>query len=289
MFDTHSHINFAAFKDDVADVISRCLKRGIDVLIPGTQYDTSLRAIKLAQENDGMYAAVGLHPIHIGESREVDLMEVQSDDTKHEPWMTFPTRDEDFDADAYRKLTECPEVVAIGECGLDFYRLPKSKPKRRELKERQRNVLQKQLDLAKDTGLPVVMHCRAAFDDLYEMLSSSPKGSLRGVIHSFTGTKEQAEQFLDLGWYLGFNGLIFKDIPALPDPAEVIYSVPLDRILLETDAPYLIPSPAEKEGHIRNEPLFVTYVADRVAEIKGLSKEDITARTSANARALFDI
>ena len=172
--------------------------------------------------------------------------------------------------------------MAIGEVGLDYYYFPKSKAKREEIKKKQKEVLQKQMDLADVLDLPVILHCRSAHEDLLEFLGKQQR--IRGVVHCYTGTVEQVQKFIELGLYIGFNGLIFKDVPALPDPKEVIASIPLERIVLETDSPYLVPPAAGQE---RNEPSFVRYVAEEIARIKNVSLEEVARITTENAQALF--
>ena len=228
--------------------------------------------------------AVGRHPIHIGEQRKVDVLEVQSEEKAEQPWETFETRSEEFNYEEYKKLAQSKKVVAIGEIGLDYYYFPKSKVKREEIKRKQKETLRQQMDLADEMHLPVIIHCRVAHEDLLEFLGE--RKQVRGVVHSYTGTAEQAEKFMDLGLYFGFNGLILKNVPALPDSREVISSIPLDRIVLETDSPYLLPPGASKE---RNEPLFVKYIAAEIAKIKKVSLEKVAESTTHNAKKLFTV
>ena len=173
--------------------------------------------------------------------------------------------------------------------GLDYYRQPKGKQKRAEYQERQKEALEQQIDLALELDLPVIFHCRKAHNDLIELLKrkqEESKGKIRGVIHSYTGDIEQAEEFMNLGLSFGFNGLILKDVPALPPPEEVISYIPLNRIVLETDSPYLIPPQA---GNERNEPIFVSYMAKEIARIKKISFDEVAEQTTQNAEILFQI
>lgn len=263
------------------------------VIMPGSQYSTSKRAVEIAEKYEqGVYAAVGLHPIHIGEQRKVDVLEVQSQEKAEQPWETFETRSEEFDYAKYKELAQSKKVVAVGEVGLDYYYFPKSKTKREEMRQKQKDALRAQMDLADETGLPVILHCRVAHDDLLEFLygrtrsTSSGQESVRGVVHSYTGTAEQAQKFMEFGLYFGFNGLILKNVSALPDPKEVIASIPLERIVLETDSPYLTPPQAAKE---RNEPFFITYVAQEIARIKNITAQEAANQTAENAKKLFTI
>lgn len=286
--DTHGHVNFNAFRDDSDAALKRALENDTWVIMPGTQYSTSRRAVEMAERYDqGVYAAVGLHPIHLGEQRKVDVMEVQSQESGQESWMIFETRSEEFDIEKYRELTKSKKAVAIGEFGLDYYYRPKGKAKLEAFKAKQREVFLAQLKLAEESQLSIILHCRVAHDDMLDILNTVYKmqnTALRGVVHCFTGTVEQAQKFMELGLYLGFNGLILKDVPALPNPEEVISFIPLERIVLETDSPYLIPPMAAAE---RNEPTFVKYVAEEIARIKKVSVEVVAEATTQNAKTLF--
>ena len=296
LIDTHGHVNFNAFKEDTDEVLKRALENGVWVVLPGSQYSTSRRAVEVAQKYEkGVYAAVGLHPIHLGEQRHVDVLETQSveKNADTQPWETFITRHETFDYDAYKHLATQPKVVAIGEFGLDYYRMPKGKARREEIKKVQKETFEKQLDLAEDLRLAVLLHCRMAFDDMYEILAKRAK-QLRGVVHSYTGNAEQAKGFLNLGLNVGFNALILKNVPALPNPEEVISQVPLEKIVLETDSPYLrVPVEVfERVGVLpleRNEPVCVKYVEEEIARIKKISFEEVADQTTANAKKMLRI
>ena len=297
LIDTHGHVNFNAFREDADEVLQRALADDTWVIMPGSQYSTSKKAVEIAGNYEkGVYAAIGLHPVHTGEKREVDVMETQGG-------TSFTTKEEKFDLKSYRSLLYASKdgqrffqnrkVVAIGEVGLDYYRLPKNKEAREKEKITQKNVLREQIELALEFDLPIILHCRAAHENLLEVLEAPTAklqtAKLRGVLHSYTGSAEQAQKFLEMGLYIGFNGLIFKEVLALPEPAEVISSIPLERILLETDSPYLTPPQAivGTDPTMRNEPLFVKYVAEEIARIKGISVEEVASATTANAKALF--
>lgn len=269
LIDTHAHVNFSAFKDDADEVIRRSLDNNIRMINVGSQYSTSKRAVEMAERYEkGVYAAIGLHPIHLAEGifkAKLDTEEI-----------AFQTQNEEFDYEKYKELAKNKKVVAIGEIGLDYYHEPYDK-------NMQRPVLCKQLDLAKELNLPVIFHCRNAHDDLINEIRSrneigSPK--ITGVIHCFTGTWEEAKKYLDMGLYLGFNGIISK-----LDLDEIIQKTPLDRILLETDCPYLTPLPMTG----RNEPIYVKHVAQKIAELKNITFEKIAEATTQNARTLFRI
>lgn len=289
LIDTHGHVNFNAFKEDSKEILEKTLKNNIWVIMPGTQYSTSKRAVDMAQQyTEGVYAAIGIHPIHL-EKRDVDVLEVQSDEVKEQPWMLFETRAEEFDYEKYKELASDDKVVAIGEVGLDYYRQPKGKQRRQDYRARQKDVFEKQIDLALELNLPVIIHCRVAHNDLLELLQRKQQdtgGKIRGVIHSYTGDIAMTKELLSLGFYFGFNGLILKDVPALPPPKEIVSFIPLDRIILETDSPYLIPPIVKEE---RNEPMFVEYVAKEIARIKSIDISEVAKQTTQNAKTLFQI
>jgi len=287
LIDTHAHLNFSAFKDDVDEVIKRTLENEIWVINVGSQYSTSERAVEIAQRYDrGIYAAIGLHPIHL-EERKVDHSEVDSQ-------IIFKTRSEEFDYDKYKELAlrslgEGGKVVAIGEIGLDYYYKPKTKKKLEEFKEKQKRLFLEQLKLAQELNLPIILHCRMAHEDLLDALNQQlaiNNQQLNGAIHCFTGDWQQAQKYLEMGFYFGFNGLIFKKVEGAPDWQEIIKKLPMEKILIETDCPYL--TPPQHEGQ-RNEPLHVKYVAQKIADIKNLSFEEITQITTQNAKTLFRI
>lgn len=248
MIDTHAHLDFPDFDADRDDIIKQCAEKNIKIINPGTDLETSVRAADLARKYENFFAAVGLHPNDSG--------------------------DFDFEKEEYRKIIHS-KVVAIGETGLDFWRLPKEKQAEELEVRKQERVFIKQLELAEELDLPVIIHCRVAFDEVLQILE---KRKNKGVIHCFTGTWEQAQKFLDLGFYLGFDGIIFK-----LDLTEVIKKCPLDRMLLETDCPFLSPPGFEK----RNNPLSLFLIAKAVAKIKNLNPEAVEKATDNNAKILF--
>lgn len=272
LIDTHAHLNFNAFKDDSEIVLRRSLEGGAWMINVGSQYSTSKRAVEMAERyKEGVYAAVGLHPIHLADG----IFKTKLDNEES----VIPIENEEFDHDKYKELAKSPKVVAIGECGLDYYYRPKTTAKLERFKERQKEECLKQLDLAKELNLPVILHCRSAHNDLIELLRRHGE-ALRGVVHCFTGNWREAQQYLEMGFYLGLNGIIFK-----LDLTEVIEKTPFDRILLETDCPYLTPPP--EDG--RNEPLYVKHVAQRIAETRKLGYEEVSEITTQNAQKLFKI
>jgi len=259
--DSHSHLNSRAFDNDRDEVAERTLAGGVWMINVGSEYKTSKKAAEIAEKyKEGVYAAIGLHPIHC--DKEV------------------------FDKRRFLGLAKSKKIVAIGEIGLDCY-------KDYEIfKEKQKKAFLEQLDLVKELNLPVIIHCRMAHQDLIEILKSqipmtnaqsNPKSQIpiRGVIHCFTGKWKEAEEYLKMGFYLGINGIIYK-----LNLREVIEKTPLDRILVETDCPYLVP-PAANTG--RNEPLFVEYIAREIAKIKNINFQKVADTTAQNAKNLFGI
>lgn len=276
LIDTHAHLNFNAYKLDAQEVIDRSLKNNVWLINVGSQYETSKRAVEIAEKYDkGVFASVGLHPIHL----ETGLVKIKNDNEEIE----LKTKEEEFNYEKYRELAKREKVVAIGEIGLDYYWRPKTAKKKELFKEKQKDLLLKQLELAKELNLPVIFHCRMAHNDLLEVLNfqfSISNFQLKGVIHCFTGSWEEAERYLEMGFYLGFNGLIFK-----MDFNEIIKKIPLEKILIETDCPYLTPPPKND----KNEPLNVKYIAEKIAKIKNLTFEEIAKITTENAQRLFKI
>jgi TatD DNase family protein len=266
LIDTHSHLNFNAFKNDSERVIEKCLSENVWIINVGSGYNTSLKAVEISKKYpQGIYAAVGLHPIHLG-----TLMEDPDEEEKIEQ--------EEFDFDKFLKLAQSPGVKAIGEIGLDYYYKPKTNVKLEAFKKKQKEVVLEQIGLAKKLGLPIIFHCRMAQEDLIEILKKHP---CSGVIHCFSGTWQEAKQYLGMGFYLGFNGIMYK-----MDLKEVIEKCPLERMLAETDCPYLTPPFLNEK---RNQPLFVRYIAQDIAKIRKMSLEEISEITTKNAKQLFRI
>ena len=273
LIDTHSHLNFSAYKNDRDEVIKRSLGSGVFMINVGSKYETSKKAKEIAEKYEkGIYAAIGLHPMHA----TADIQKIKIDPEEG----GFVSSGEEFDKEKYRELAKSKKIVAIGEIGLDYYYRPKTKIKVEQFRERQKQVFLAQLELAQELDLPVILHCRMAHKDLIEMLKSKVK-KIRGVVHCFTGNWEEAKSYVEMGFYLGLNGIIFK-----MDLDDVIKKMPMDKILLETDCPYLTPP---QEGNKRNEPVFVKYVAEKIAELRNISFEEVAERTTQNAKNLFNI
>lgn len=266
-FDAHTHINFAAFNDDREDVFTRAKDSGVAMNIVGTQYDTSRSAVELAEAREGVYATVGLHPIHTTKSHH-DEQELG------EGGNAFTSRGEAFDAVQYEVLGTSPKVIAVGECGLDYYRIDES------TKDVQAKAFVAQIELANRLGKPLMLHVREAYEDALEILKSHAKVS--GNAHFFAGPWNIARRFLDMGYTLSFTGVL----TFTHDYDEVVRNTPLDMMLSETDAPYVTPVPHRGK---RNEPAYVTEVVRAIARIKGVEEEACAFALLANARRVFGI
>jgi len=272
LIDSHCHIQFNSFKDDYDEVIQRCVTKDVILNTVGTQKETSKKAVEFAEKYDNIYATIGLHPIHLFPTH------VDEEET------SFISREEDFDEEYYGELAKSEKVIAVGECGIDLFHLPKDKSLE-EVLEKQKEIFIKQADFAKKHDLPLVIHVRDAYEEMLQVLEPETKG----VIHCYTGNWQNAQKFLDLGLYLGFTGIVtFPAKKTDPKPQEelleVIKNCPLDRILIETDAPYLAPQKYRGE---RSEPWMVEEVAKKIAEIKGVSEEEVRKATVENAKKLF--
>jgi TatD DNase family protein len=253
LFDTHAHLDQPEFDDDRTEVIARAREAGVESIIAiGISTDTSAACIRLAAEHDGLHAAVGMQPNYIAQSQPED-------------W------------DRIVKLVDEPGVVAIGETGLDRYWdfTPFAQ---------QQDYFDRHLRLSHQFGLPFIVHMRDCDDDILVMLrEANQRGPLNGVMHSFTGSRAMAEECLAMGLYISFAGMVtYKKSDEL---RAIAAAVPEDRILIETDSPYLSPEPVRKIK--RNEPAHVRHIAARLAEVRGTTLEQFATQTTANARRLF--
>jgi len=285
LIDVHTHVNFKAFENDGHEVIRRALREEVGMILVGSQNSTSKRAVEYAKqyENDPVFAAVGLHPIHL-EDREVDSIELG--DTA----MGFATRAEEFDYEYYKKLAAHEKVVAIGEVGLDYYHTnPGEHP---QAIEKQKGVFRKQIELSLDVKKALMVHCRQAHDDCIAILkeyfgSNAVSANLdapKGNIHFFEGTIEQAKKYFQLGFTVSFTGVItFK---SAAHHQNLVRNLPLDHILLETDAPYITPEPHRGK---RNEPAYVEFVAQKVADLKDIPLEEVEKITTETACRVFTL
>lgn len=272
LIDSHAHVHFNAFKDDMDEVIKKSLAEGVAMITVGTQKTTSKRAIEVAEKYEGVWASIGLHPNHLHKQEFEDTNEL------------IKTRSEAFDPDFYRELVSHPKVVAIGEFGLDYYRIPPEVDEK-QMMEDQKKSCAEQLQFASEVNKPIIIHCRDAHFDQYEILKNEiDSGGLakRGVIHSFTGSKTDALGYEKLGFKLGINGIIHFS----KDLQKVIRNVSLEQIVIETDAPYLTPPPFRGK---RNEPRYVKHIAEKIAEIKDISFDEVAEITTNNTIKLFQL
>lgn len=255
LIDSHAHIQGNEYDDEVEAVIERARGVGVEKIIAvGGAGDMSSNtdAIALADSFHAVYATVGMHP---HDAKDVGIEELET----------------------LRGLTTHPKVVAVGETGLDYYYNHSSH-------ELQEQAFSSFIHMACETGLPIVVHERDAAEKAAELLRQEGNGKLCGVIHCFTGNYQAARAYLDLGFYLSFTGIItFKNAEPL---RAVVRQIPLDRILVETDAPYLTPVPHRGK---RNEPAYVRFVAETVAKVRGISLEEVASITTANTQKLFSL
>ncbi len=275
-FDAHAHPQFAAYNDDRKEVIERAIEAGVGMVAVGTQKDTSHAALELAEKYGGrVWAAVGLHPIHTSKSYH-DTEELGGGEAAK----GFTSRGEEFDYEYYKKLALDPKVVAIGECGLDYFRVAGNK----EHVARQMGALEEQIELAAELKKPLMIHCRDAFSDLIDILVACRLSLVvnPGIIHFFSGTIDEAKKLLEMGFYFTFGGVI----TFTKDYNEIVKMIPLDRILSETDAPYVAPTPYRGK---RNEPAYVVEVVKKLAEIKGVPVEKMAEQTCRNVQRAFGI
>jgi TatD DNase family protein len=281
MFDAHTHTHFAAFEKDHKDVIDRALKAGVGLINVGTQLDTSRRAIEVAHEfeNQPVYATVGLHPTHTEKSYH-DSQELGSGEAAK----AFVSRGEDFDAGAYLKMAKDSKVVAIGECGLDYYR-PVDPIK---TKAKQIEVFIEHARIAKAVNKPLMIHCRPskgsddAYIDILEILADEQLRDIPKISHFYVGSPANTKNMIAAGFYFTFGGVITFS----RDYDESIRLISDNRILLETDAPYV--APQSHRGQ-RNEPAYVIEVAQKMAEIRGVSYNRIEEMVKENAQRIFRI
>ncbi len=274
--DTHAHLNFSDFKDDADKVIQRTLDSYTWMILIGSELKTSRRALDYANKYEkGVYASVGLHPININHQESVASQ--RAGEKEH------------FNFETYENLAKLPKVVAIGETGLDYYHIS-SEDDQEKIKSKQKEVFLRQLTLARQLDLPVIIHCRQAHDDMLTILKEFKSNNENlfldnkswGVMHCFSGDEDLAWKYFKLGLMISFTGLITFS----KNWDDLLRKVPLDKIMIETDAPFMSPEPYRGE---RNEPMLVQYVANRIAEIRSVPLERIAEVTTNNAKRLFSI
>src|SRR3989344_1538637 len=266
-FDAHTRVNFVAYNDDREATILRAKDAGVAMNVVGTQKDTSKEAVALAEKYENVFGTIGLHPVHTEKSYH-DVKELG------EGGKEFTSRGEIFDAKVYEELGKNERVIAIGECGLDYYRVEE------HTKDIQTEAFIGPIELANRLGKPLMLHIRNAYEDALEILKAHAK--VRGDVHFFAGDWSTAKKFLDLGFTLSFTGVV-----TFPhDYDEVVKSAPLDMLLSETDAPYVAPMPHRGR---RNEPSYVIEVVKAIARIRGISEEDTAVALFSNAERIFKV
>lgn len=252
LFDTHAHLDDRAFDCDREELLAGLAARGTSMVMnPGCSLDSSKNAVALANRYPWIYAAVGSHPDVADEVNEAVL-------------------------ERYRLLAaQNPKVKAIGEIGIDYHY--EDIPRELQLK-----AFRMQMELAKELNLPVIVHEREAHEDGMKVVKEFPE--VKGVFHCYSGSAEMARQLVNLGWYIGFTGVLtFKNARKAIETAE---SIPLERIVLETDCPYMAPVPHRGK---RNDPGYLCYMAQKLAEIRGVSLEEIQHITTENGKRLYRI
>jgi TatD DNase family protein len=299
--DTHCHLNFNKFDEDRELVIQRSLEAGIErILIPGLDLESSQTAIQLAGSHPNIYSAIGFHPTDLDKWSENSVNDLKSLITSgpislsREVAKSLPSPSADSSLTTFAQNDATKKIVAIGEIGLDYYWV-KDPDKRAQ----QRGVLKQQLRLAQEVNKPVVIHMREENDtwfaqasvDLLEILAewhnelqskNHPLAEKPGVLHSFNGNLETAQKAIALNFYIGVTGPVtYKNAE---EKRQIIRQLPLERLLIETDAPFLTPVPHRGK---RNEPAFVAYIADKIAEIHMTTSEQVAKVTTINAACLF--
>ncbi|KGX90094.1 hydrolase TatD [Pontibacillus halophilus JSM 076056 = DSM 19796] len=253
LFDTHVHLNAQQFDEDREEVIKRAREAGVHyMVVVGFDRETIPLAIEIAESHEDIYAAVGWHPVDAIDMEESDL-----------EWI--------------EELSSHPKVVAIGEMGLDYH-WDKSPV------DVQKEVFRKQIRLAKKVNMPIIIHNREATQDIVDLLEEEDAKEVGGIMHCYSGSVEIAKKCVDMNFYISLGGPVtFKNAKK---PKEVAEEIPLEQLLIETDCPFLAPHP---NRGTRNEPSYVNLVAEKIAEIKGISIEEVAEKTTANAFDVFKI
>lgn len=253
LFDTHAHLNAEQYNEDLEQVIERAKSEKVEkIVVVGFDRPTITRAMELIEEYDFIYAAIGWHPVDAIDMTDEDLA-----------WI--------------KDLSQHEKVVAIGEMGLDYY-WDKSP------KDVQKEVFRRQIALAKEVKLPIVIHNRDATEDVVTILKEEGAAEVGGIMHCFTGSLEIAKACMEMNFYISFGGPVtFKNAKK---PKEVVKEIPSDKLLIETDCPYLTPVPFRGK---RNEPSYVKYIAEQIAELREISFEELAELTTKNAKKVFRI
>lgn len=270
IIDTHAHLDSSIYEQDLWNVMERAAQEDVWVVTVGNDYGSSVQAVDIANRYENVYAAIGLHPLHVRTDADAD--------------------DRLMDLDKYSALAQDPKVVAIGETGLDFGDIPADTRHHPDanrferIKDSQKKVLGRFLQLSKETRLPLLLHCRDAHEEMIEMLDTWDKATSgfdsRGIVHAFTGSWKDARKYFGLNFMLSMTGIITYGAYQ----TEIVKKMPLQHLVLESDCPYMTPIPWNLR---RNEPCFVVNVADAVSGIRGISRQSVERQTTENALRIF--
>ena len=255
IFESHAHYDDSKFDDDREELLSSMQENGIEKIINiGCSIESCKSTLELTKQYPFVYGAMGIHPSDIGDLNEDTFL-----------WLKEQVKKE--------------KVVAVGEIGLDYYW-----DKEEEVQKNQRIWFRRQLELAKESNLPVIIHSRDAAADTMEIMKEAHVQGIKGVIHCFSYSKEQAQEYVKMGYYIGVGGVVtFKNGKKLK---SVVEAIPLTSIVLETDCPYLAPEPNRGK---RNESAYIQYVAEEIARLKGISVEEVLTQTEINAKQVYQL
>lgn len=261
LFDTHAHYDNRRFDADRDALLESMAEHGIGWIVnPGCDIESSEKAVSIAEQYDFVYAAVGVHPKYVKHMGSAEI-------------------------DRLRELAAHPKVKALGEFGLDYFWI-KKEPQNIPSKEEQEYAMRLQLDLAREVELPVIIHDREAETDCMRVIREYP--DIRGVYHCFSGHLETAQELVQRGWYLSFGGSITYGME--DDSRNVLTSIPMENILLETDCPFLTPMPERKQNRrLRNSSLLIYRAAEVIAQYRGMTAEEVADSTTQNAKRFFGI
>lgn len=257
MIDTHAHLNYPAILENIDDVLARAQNAGVEkIIIPATDAESSLQICELITKHGMLYGAVGIHPTELKDFNEKELHIIEN-------------------------LCKSDKIIAIGEIGLDYYWKPYDK-------EQEQYVLKAQLEIARKHDLPVILHNRESSEDLMKIITKHyENGKLKGQFHSFSGDLTMAKKCVEMGFYISFTGnLTYKPNEKTLEAYSIVKEIPLEHYLLETDTPFLPPVPYRGK---QNEPAYVIHTAQKLAELKGISLEEVDRVTTENAKKLFRV
>lgn len=253
LIDSHAHLDSIQFKEDLDSVMRKIEDSGVELVInPGADMKSSRRIVELVKKYSILYGAVGVHPHDTEDMKEEDLNEI-------------------------RNLAKEKKIVAIGEIGLDYYY-------DHSPREVQKEMFKKQIKIAKELKLPIIVHEREAAKDVFDIIKEENDDNLTGVIHCFSGSLEMALEYIKLGFYISFGGPVtFKNAKK---PKEVVAKIPIEKLLVETDSPYLTPTPYRGK---RNDSSYLKYIVEEIAKLKNVDYEMLSKVTNKNTKKLFNI